>query len=78
MASTRFSSDYCRIEKQLQESTGPGRYMLNVPGQGSTLTFFDDPHIRMQSWGGNLRTNFFNLERELQLPSRNFRLLKIQ
>ena len=73
MASTRFYDDECRIEKQLQESTGPGKYMLNVPGQCSTLTYFDDPHIRMQNWGGNLRTNFFNLENELRRPSNNFR-----
>ena len=73
MTSTRFSSDECRIKKQLQESTGPGKYMLNVPGQGSTLTYFDDPYIRMQNWGGNLRTNFFDLENELKRPSNNFR-----
>nr|UZT29010.1 hypothetical protein [Nucleocytoviricota sp.]UZT29130.1 hypothetical protein [Nucleocytoviricota sp.] len=73
MASTRFHDDECRIKKQLQESTGPGKYMLNVPGQGSTLTFFDDPHIRMQNWGANLRTNFFDLENELRRPSNNFR-----
>ena len=47
--------------------------MLNVPGQGSQLSFFDDPHIRMQNWGGNLRTNFFDLERELQNPSSNLK-----
>jgi hypothetical protein len=73
MASTRYIYDNCRVEKQLQESTGPGKYMLNVPGQGSTLSFFDDPHIRMQRWGGNLHNNFFNLERELQLPSSNLK-----
>lgn len=73
MASTRFSFDECRIKKQLQESTGLGKYMLNVPGPGSTLTYFDDPHIRMQNWGGNLRTNFFDLETELRRPSNNFR-----
>ena len=28
----RFHDDPCRINKQLQESTDPGRYMLNVPG----------------------------------------------
>lgn len=73
MTSTRFMYDDCRTEKQLQELTGPGKYMLNVPGQGSKLTFFDDPHIRMQRWGGNLRTNFYNLERELQIPSSNLK-----
>ena len=29
--------------------------MLNVPGNGSRPTYFNDPQIRMQTWGGNLR-----------------------
>jgi hypothetical protein len=55
MAFTRFNYDECRTKKILQESTGPGRYMLNVPGPADTTQFFNDPHIRMQGWGGNLR-----------------------
>lgn len=73
MTSTRFMYDDARTKKQLQESTGVGKYILNVPGQGSQLTFFNDPYIRMQKWGGNLRTNFYNLERELQMPSSNLK-----
>ena len=34
--------------KILEESTGPGRYMLNAPGPGSKVSFYDDPQIRMQ------------------------------
>ena len=55
MSFTRFNYDTCRTAKLLQESTGPGRYMLNVPGWGSKPCFFDDPQIRMQEWGANLR-----------------------
>ena len=55
MAFTRFNYDYQRTAKLLQESTGPGRYMLNKPGNGSTPAFFEDPHIRMQQWGANVR-----------------------
>ncbi len=55
MAFTRFNYDKCRTAKILQESTGPGRYMLDVPGWGSKPCFFDDPQIRMQEWGANLR-----------------------
>ena len=55
MANTRFNNDECRTKKLLEESTGPGRYMLNTPGWGQTPTYFNDPHIRMQQWGGNLR-----------------------
>jgi hypothetical protein len=71
MAFTRFHDDPCRINKQLQESTGVGRYMLNVPGNGSKPLYMDDPFIRMQKWGGNLMTNTVNLESDLFGLSRN-------
>lgn len=55
MAFTRFNYDKCRTKKLLQESTGPGRYILNTPGpRTDNLFFFEDPHIRMQKWGANL------------------------
>jgi hypothetical protein len=66
MAFTRFHDDPCRIEKQLQEGTGLGRYMLNVPGNGLTPCFMEDPFIRMQKWGANLMTNTINLESDLR------------
>ena len=65
MAFTRFHDDPGRINKQLQESTGLGRYILNVPGNGSKPLYMDDPFIRMQKWGGNLMTNTVNLESDL-------------
>ena len=66
MAFTRFHDDPARIEKQLQEATGLGRYMLNVPGNnGDKPCFMEDPFIRMQKWGGNLMTNTVNLESDL-------------
>ena len=71
MAFTRFHDDPCRINKQLQESTGPGRYILNVPGNGSKPLYMDDPHIRMQKWGGNLMTNPVNVESDLIGLTRN-------
>ena len=66
MAFTRFHDDPCRINKQLQESTDVGRYMLNVPGNGSKPLYMDDPFIRMQKWGGNLRTNVVAIEESLR------------
>ena len=66
MSFTRFHDDPCRIHKQLQESTGPGRYMLDVPGNGPKPCFMEDPFIRLQKWGANLQTNTINLESELQ------------
>lgn len=65
MSFTRFHDDPCRIKKQLQESTGPGRYMINKPGWGANPCFMDDPHIRMEQWGANLQTNTINLESDL-------------
>uniref|UniRef100_A0A6C0DH71 Uncharacterized protein n=1 Tax=viral metagenome TaxID=1070528 RepID=A0A6C0DH71_9ZZZZ len=65
MANTRFYYDPCRTKKQLQQSTGPGRYMLNVPGNGSNPCYIEDPQIIIQKWGANLRTNTINLESDL-------------
>ena len=56
MAFTRFKYDECRTKKNLQEATGPGRYSLNVPGNGPNPCFFNDPQIRMQKWGANLQS----------------------
>ena len=55
MSFTRFNYDDARTVKRLQESTDPGRWMLNVPGQGCAPCYFEDPHIRLQKWGANLR-----------------------
>jgi len=65
MASTRFNSDECRIKKQLQQSTDPGRWVMNVPGNGAKPDYMEDPHIRVQKWGANLMTNCIDLESEL-------------
>ena len=54
MASTRYNYDKCRTSKNLQQSSDPGRYMLNTPGPGLYLPFFNDPQVRMQKWGANL------------------------
>jgi hypothetical protein len=64
MAFTRFSSDDARQQKRLEESVYTGIYHLNTPG--NQLAFIEDPHIRLQKWGGNLRTNTCNLEGDLR------------
>jgi len=66
MAFTRFHDDQARIKKQIEESSFAGRYMLNVPGQGESLPFYEDPQLRLQKWGANLRTNTINLESDLR------------
>lgn len=65
MAETRFNSDPCRISKKLQQMTDPGRYMINMPGNGENPAYMADPQIIIQKWGANLRTNSINLESEL-------------
>jgi hypothetical protein len=66
MACTRIYYDACRTKKELQQSTDPGRYVLNVPGNGSDPCYIEDPQIIIQKWGANLRTNTINLESELK------------
>jgi hypothetical protein len=66
MSFTRFFDDPCRIAKQNQQSTDVGKWILNVPGNGANPAYMSDPHIRIQTWGGNLMTNSVDLESELR------------
>lgn len=70
MSNTRFFYDPSRTTKSLQQSTDPGRYILNVPGNGDRPDYIEDPHIRIQKWGANIRTNSVNLESDLRGMSR--------
>jgi len=65
MSFTRFHDDPNRIRKQVEESSFVGKYMLNKPGNGVDLAFQEDPQLRLQGWGANLRTNTINLESDL-------------
>lgn len=65
MANTRFNYDICRTIKKNQEATDPGRYLLDVPGNGTHPYYIEDPQIRIQKWGANLYTDSINLESEL-------------
>ena len=66
MANTRFNYDDARTKKALQQSTDPGKWVLNVPGNGANPCYMEDPQIIIQKWGGNLRTNTINLESDLR------------
>lgn len=63
MSFTRFNYDDARTEKKLQESTGTGRWILNVPS--NPLYFNDDPHQRLQKWGANLSGNAVDIWSDL-------------
>lgn len=65
MSFTRFHDDPYRIQKQVEESSFAGSYMINTPGPGTDLPFFEDTQVRMQKWGSNMRTNTVNLESDL-------------
>jgi len=71
MASTRFKYDDCRTKKALQQATDPGRWILNVPGNGNNPCYMEDPQIIPQKWGANLRTNTINLESDLRGVNRH-------
>ena len=45
--------------------TDMGRYQIITPGPGANVGFVEDPHIRLQKWGANLRTNTINTESDL-------------
>lgn len=62
MAFTRFHDDPCRISKQNQQATDPGRYILDVPGNGLNICFMEDPHIIPQKWGANLWCNKIDVQ----------------
>ena len=66
MAFTRFKYDNCRTIKSLQQQTDPGRWILDVPGNGDRPCYMEDPQIIPQKWGANLMTNTINLESELR------------
>ena len=65
MSFTRIHDEPCRIKKELQQMTDIGRYMIDKPGPGADVGFVEDPHIRLQGWGANLRTNTINAESDL-------------
>ena len=63
---TRFNYDKARTIKQLEESTGPGKYIMNVPGNGATPHYIADPQFRLGMWGANLTTNSMSVDNHLR------------
>ncbi len=66
MANTRFKYDDARTVKALQQSTDPGRWILDVPGNGLAPDFMADSHILLQKWAGNTSTNMVSVEAALK------------
>jgi hypothetical protein len=65
MASTRISNDYYRKQTDNIQSTGVGRYVLDVPGNGLNNPYINDINILPQQWGGNLMNDSINIENKL-------------
>lgn len=63
--SSRISNDDSRIIKDNEISTFEGRYHLNTPGPGIDTKYNDDPQVRLQKFGANMRTNVIGIEDEL-------------
>lgn len=63
--------DDARVSKQLQQSTDPGRYVLNVPGPADNTKYVESPMIRLQKFGNQIRTNSTNIESDLRGLTRN-------
>lgn len=68
---TSFNNDPARLKKALEESVYPGQYYLNTPGPGLYVPHMEDPHIRLQKWGGNMMLDTVNLESDLKGMTRN-------
>tara|TARA_R110002020_G_scaffold118548_1_gene270840 strand:+ start:1213 stop:1707 length:495 start_codon:yes stop_codon:yes gene_type:complete len=87
MAFTRYNYDECRTKKFLQQSTDPGRYVLNTPGWGATPVLFDDPQMRHMGWSANLQnvsnghpidieSQLKNVDKKLQRYGRHYKVAK--
>ena len=66
MAFTRFNYDEARTNKRLQENMDVSLYQMNVPGNGTTPYFYEDPQIRLTKWGANLHSNQVDLESDFR------------
>ena len=78
MALTRFYDDDARVKKQLEESLNVGLYHLDTPGNGLKMPFLEDPQIRLQGWGANIRTNTIELSNDLLGINRKLRRDKLE
>lgn len=66
MATTRLRNDPIRMKHEMEIFSFPGKYQLDVPGQGTELPFVEDPHMRLQYWGANRHTNIVDIEGDLK------------
>ena len=56
MSFTSFKYDPARVKDRLNRATAKGRYYLNVPGPLNSSCYMEDPQVRLQKWGANLKS----------------------
>ena len=59
-----------KIEYDLEELAHHNNYTFSKPGNGTSLAYMKSPQIRLQQWGGNIRTNMTEIEHDLRGQTR--------
>ena len=62
---TRTKDMRSRINYDLEVLSQSNNYTFGAPGTGPNPEYITNPEIRLEKWGGNLRTNALNLEHDL-------------
>jgi len=63
---TRYNYDDTRYKKYLEESTGVGKYVMNVPGPAHNHKYINDPYVRLEKFGANDMTNSIDIDNEFK------------
>jgi hypothetical protein len=66
MAFTRAYDDKDRVNMFLEQDVNNLKYMVNVPGNGTTPSYIVDPQIRLQKFGANISENMVDINSGLK------------
>ena len=67
---TRTKDRENKIQYDLEVLSHENNYTFSKPGNGTSLAYMKSPQIRLQEWGGNLRTNKTEIEDDLRGKTR--------
>ena len=65
LACTRHNNDKDKIKTDYKLDYDSANYVLNVPGNGLRPHYINDPHIRLQKFGGNISANITDVNSSL-------------
>lgn len=68
---TRTKDREKKIQYDLEVLAHENNYTFSKPGNGTSLAYMKSPHIRLQQWGANIRTNMTEIEHDLRGQTRN-------